>query len=78
MYSSTRISLNKHNQPKMMPIISKKEDNLKTMNFSFKSNISKLFGDSYFAESKKSMEKSQKSASSIKKEDSTTEFDYEV
>ena len=61
----------------MMPIVGNKEDNLKTMNFSFKSNISKLFGDSYFAESKKSMEKSSEK-STIKKEDSTTEFDYEV
>ena len=47
------------------------------MNFSFKSNLNRLFGDSYFAESKKSMEKSSEK-STIKKEDSTTEFDYEV
>ena len=47
------------------------------MNFSFKSNLNRLFGDSYFAESKKSMEKSSEK-STIKKKDSTTEFDYEV
>ena len=47
------------------------------MNFSFKSNLNRLFGDSYFAESKKSIEKSSEK-STIKKEDSTTEFDYEV
>ena len=53
----------------MMPIITKKDDSLKTLSYSFKSNLSKLFSDSYFAESKKSAEKSQK-------EDS--EFDSEV